>query len=132
MGTFIFIVAVVLAIGFAFTRSRKSPLAREISEREIQDADAIRAGRADRVALDPRTTRDVLRALGAALEVDPGRLRLDDPLHLLWDLNPHAGFHQRATFETWLVAHYPRLPDGFEPLTIAQLVAALQKLPLRS
>ncbi|MFO1323287.1 MAG: hypothetical protein U1F15_04400 [Burkholderiales bacterium] len=132
MGTFAFVVAVLLAIGFAWMRSRRSPLARAIGARPILDADAIRAERADRYTLDPRTTRDVLRALGAALEVDAGRLRLDDPLDLLWDMSPHAGFHQRATFETWLVAHYPKLPDGFAPATVGELVAGLQKIPLRS
>jgi hypothetical protein len=130
MGTFVFIVAVLAAIAFAWMRGRKSPLYREIAARPVLDADAIRTEGGDRYTLDPQTTREVLRGLGAALELDAGRLRLDDHLDALWDMNPHAGFHQRATFETWLVKRYRKLPDDFAPETVAQLIAALQRMPL--
>ncbi len=70
---------------------------------------------ASRATLDPRTTRDVLTMLGAALGIDPGRLRLDDRLDALWDMDPHAGFHQRATFEDSLVRRYPKLPTDLAP-----------------
>jgi len=130
VGTFAFIVAVLAAIAFAWSRGRRSSLYREIGARPVLDADALRAEVASRHALDPRLTRDVLRALGDALEVDPGRLRLTDAFDALWDMNPQAGFHQRATFETWVLKHHPRLPEATESATIAELIARLQRLPL--
>lgn len=130
MGTFIFIVAVLAAIAFAWYRGRKSGLHRELRARAVLDADAIRAADAARYTLDPQTTRDVLRALGAALEVEPGRLRLTDLFDALWDMNPQAGFHQRATFETWILKHYPRLPESTQAATVGDLIAQLQRLPL--
>jgi hypothetical protein len=130
MGTFIFIVAVLAAIAFAWYRGRKSGLHQELRARAVLAADAIREAEANRYTLDPQTTREVLRALGAALDVDPGRLRLTDLFEALWDMNPQAGFHQRATFETWVLKHYPRLPDTTQAATVGDLVAQLQRLPL--
>jgi cbb3-type cytochrome oxidase subunit 3 len=130
MGTFVFIIAVLAAIAFAWYRGRKSTLHEALRARPPLDADAIRVADADRYTLDPQTTRDVLRALGAALEVDPGRLRLVDSFDALWDMNPQAGFHQRATFETWVLKHYPRLPESTQAATVGDLIAQLQRLPL--
>ena len=48
---------------------------------------------------------------------------------LLWDMQPQAGFHQRATFETWLKKRYPNVPDHLHADTVGDLVAALQRLP---
>jgi hypothetical protein len=130
MGTFIFVVAVLAAIAFAWYRGRKSTLYATLRARPLLDADAIRAADADRFTLDPQTTRDVLRALGNALEVEPGRLRLTDLFDALWDMNPQAGFHQRATFETWVLRHYARLPESTQAAAVGDLIAQLQRLPL--
>ena len=130
MGTFVFIVAVVAAIAFAWYRGRKSTLFHALRARPALDADAIREAAGERYTLDPRTTRDVLRALGAALEVDPGRLRLTDLFDALWDMNPQAGFHQHATFESWVLKHYPRLPETTRASSVGDLIAQLQRLPL--
>ena len=130
MGTFVFIVAVLAAIAFAWYRGRKSALHHTLRTRPRLDADAIREADAADYTLDPQTTRDVLRALGAALEVDPGHLRLSDPFDALWDMNPQAGFHQRATFETWVLKRYPRLPETTTAATVGDLIARLQQLPL--
>jgi hypothetical protein len=46
-------------------------------------------------------------------------------------MDPHAGFHQRATFETWLVERFPRATPDMAGDRIGDLVHALQKLPLR-
>ncbi len=130
LGTLAFALAVGLAIAFAWARGRVAPLRREIEARPVVDLDAIRTEYATRAtALDPQTTRDVLQALGAALGLDPGRLRLDDVLPALWDMHPQAGFHQRATFEDWIVKRYPGLPAGVDALTVGELVAALQMVP---
>ena len=130
MGTLAFIAAVAAAIAFAWARGRRSPFAREVAARPVLDADAMRAAYASRDTLDPRTTRDVLTMLGAALGIDPGRLRLEDRLDALWDMDPHAGFHQRATFEDSLVRRYPKLPTDLAPGTVADLIAALARIPL--
>ena len=130
VGTFVFIVAVLVAIAFAWYRGRRSTLHRTLRARPILDADAIRQADATRYTLDPQTTREVLRALGAALEVDPGCLRLSDPFDALWDMSPQAGFHQRATFETWVLKRYPRLPETTAAATVGDLIARLQRLPL--
>jgi hypothetical protein len=130
MGTFVFIVAVLAAIAFAWYRGRKSPLHRALRARPVLDADAIRDTDAARYALDPRTTREVLRALGSALDVDPGHLRLTDEFEALWDMNPQAGFHQHATFETWVLKRYPRFPDTTQAATVGDLIAQLQRMPL--
>lgn len=111
-------------------RGRKSPLAREIAARTVLDSDDLRTAYAARATLDPQTTRDTLRALGAALDLEPGKLRLDDALADLWDMDPHAGFHQRATFEEWIVRRYPHLPAETAPRTVADMIDALQRLPL--
>ena len=58
------------------------------------------------------------------------RLRLADPFDALWDMNPQAGFHQRATFETWVLKQYPRLPDSTQAVAVGDLIAQLQRLPL--
>ena len=130
LGTLVFALAVALAVAFAWARGRVAPLRREIEARPVMDLDAIRAEyAAHAVQLDPATTRDVLRALGDALGLDPGRLRLDDVLPALWDMSPHAGFHQRATFEDWIVKRNPKLPANLEALTVGELVAELQKIP---
>jgi hypothetical protein len=121
---------VVAAIAFAWMRGRRSPLAREIAARPALAADALRAAHAAQATLDPQTTREVLKALGTALDVDPGKLRLEDPLAELWDMDPHAGFHQRATFEDGIARRYPRLPTETAPRTIADMIEALQQLPL--
>lgn len=130
MGIFLFIVAVAAAISFAWWRGRKSPLHHQLRARPVLDADAIRAEVAGTTTLDPQTTRNVLRAAGEALDVDPGRLRLTDRFESLWDMNPQAGFHQRATFETWILRRYPALPPLTEAATLADLVEALQRLPM--
>lgn len=130
MGTFFFVLAVAAAIAFAWWRGRKSPLHRELRARPVLDADAIRAELAPRCTLDPQTTRDVLRAAGDALGIDPGCLRLTDPFEALWDMDPQAGFHQRATFETWILRRYPSLPPLTNAATLADLVEALQRQPL--
>ena len=130
MGTFFFIAALAAAITFAWWRGRKSPLHRELRARPVLDADAIRAEVAGQTTLDPQTTRDVLRAAGEALEVDPGRLRLTDRFESLWDMHPQVGFHQRATFETWILRRYPALPPMTDAATLANLVEALQRLPM--
>lgn len=130
MGTFAFVAAVAAAIAFAWARGRRSPLAREVAARPIHDVDAMRADFAAQATLDPRTTRDVLTMLGAALGIEPGRLRLDDRLDALWDMNPHAGFHQRATFEDALVRRYPKLPTDLAPVTVADLIDSLARIPL--
>ena len=130
LGILFFVAALAAAIAFAWARGRKSPLMAAVQARLVLDADAIRAELAARYTLDPRTTRDVLQALGSALDLDAGRLRLDDELAALWDMHPRAGFHQRATFTTWLLQRYPRLPLDVEATTVAHLVAALQRLPL--
>ena len=130
LGTLVFLLALAAAIAFAWARGRKSALLAVVQARPVLDADAIRAELAARYTLDPQTTRDVLHALGRALELDPGRLRLSDQLDALWDMHPQAGFHQRATFETWLVRRNPRLPADIDVTTVAQLIAALQRLPL--
>jgi hypothetical protein len=130
LGTLVFLAALAGAIAFAWARGRKSPLMAVVQARPVLDTDAIRAERAARYTLDPRTTRDVLRGLGSALDLDAGRLRLDDELEALWDMYPQAGFHQRATFETWILQRYPRLPADLEATTVAQLIAELQRLPL--
>lgn len=130
LGTLVFALAVALALLFAWARGRVAPLRREIDARPVLDLDAIRTEYAQHaLQLDPATTRDVLRALGDALGLDPGRLRLEDVLPALWDMSPHAGFHQRATFEDWIVKRYPKLPPGFDALTVGELVAALQRIP---
>ena len=130
MGTFVFIVAVLAAIAFAWYRGRKSGLHHELRARAVLEADAIREADGNRYTLDPQTTREVLRALGAALDVDPGRLRLTDRFEALWDMNPQAGFHQRATFESWVLKHYPRLPDTTQAATVGDIIAQLQRLAL--
>jgi len=130
VGTFFFIAALAAAITFAWWRGRKSPLHRELRARPVLDADAIRAEVAGQTTLDPQTTRDVLRAAGEALEVDPGRLRLTDRFESLWDMHPQVGFHQRATFETWILRRYPALPPMTDAATLADLVEALQRLPM--
>ncbi len=130
MGTLLFIAALAAAITFAWWRGRKSPLHTQLRARPVLDADAIRAEVAGTTTLDPQTTRDVLRAAGEALDVDPGRLRLTDGFESLWDMNPQAGFHQRATFETWILRRYPALPPLTEAATLADLVEALQRLPM--
>lgn len=130
MGTFFFVLALSAAIAFAWWRGRKSPLDRELRARPVLDADAIRAELGPQFSLDPQTTRDVLRAAGEALAIDPGRLRLTDPFEALWDMDPQAGFHQRASFETWALRRYPALPAMTNAATLADLVEALQHLPL--
>jgi len=130
LGTAAFIAAVIAAIAFAWMRGRRSPLAREIAARPVLGSDEMRSAYAVRETLDPQTTREVLRSLGAALEFDPGKLRLDDALADLWDMDPHAGFHQRATFEDWIVRRYRHLPAETAPLTVADMISALQRLPL--
>ena len=130
MGTLAFIAAVAAAVAFAWARGRRSPFAREVAARPILDVDAMRTGFSPQATLDPRTTRDVLAMLGAALGMEPGRLRLDDRLDALWDMDPHAGFHQRATFEDALVRRYPKLPADIAPATVADLIDALARVPL--
>ena len=130
VGTFFFVLAVAAAIAFAWWRGRKSPLHRELRARPVLDADAIRAELTPQFTLDPQTTRDVLRATGEALSIDPGRLRLTDPFEALWDMDPQAGFHQRASFETWVLRRYPALPVMTNAATLADLVDALQRQPL--
>lgn len=130
MGTLAFIAAVAAAIAFAWARGRKSALAREIAARPALDVDAMRTAYMAQATLDPRTTRDVLTALGAALALDPGRLRLDDRFDALWDMDPQAGFHQRATFEDTLLRRYPKLPADLAPATVADLIVALERIPL--
>ncbi len=130
MGTLLFIAALAAAISFAWWRGRKSPLHTQLRARTVLDADAIRAEVASTQTLDPQTTREVLRAAGEALDVDPGKLRLTDGFESLWDMNPQAGFHQRATFETWILRRYPALPPMTEAATLADLVEALQRLPM--
>jgi hypothetical protein len=130
VGTVVFIIAVVIAIAFAWYRGRKSAFYRTLGARPVLDADAIRMAEADRFTLDPRTTREVLHALGQALEIDPGRLRLADTFDALWDMNPQAGFHQHATFETWVLKHFPRLPDSTRAPAVGDLIDELQRLPL--
>jgi hypothetical protein len=122
-GTPIFITALVAAIAFAWLR-------RELLARPSLDFDALYADAGARDRLDPQLTREVLKGLGSALEIDPGKLRLTDAVDALWDMQPQAGFHQRATFEDWLVKRFPRLPDTTPAATIADLVAALQRLPM--
>ncbi len=130
MGTFFFLLALAAAIAFAWWRGRKSPLHRALRARSVLDADAIRAELGPQLTLDPQTTRDVLRAAGEALGIDPGRLRLIDPFDALWDMDPQAGFHQRASFETWVLRRYPALPPLTNEATLANLVEALQRQPL--
>jgi len=130
VGTLAFVAAVAAAIAFAWARGRKSPLARAVAARTVLDVDAMRTAYTPQATLDPRTTRDVLTMLGAALGIEPGRLRLDDRLDALWDMNPHAGFHQRATFEDTLVRRYPKLPADLAPVSVADLIAALARIPL--
>jgi hypothetical protein len=130
VGTLAFVAAVAAAIAFAWARGRRSAFAREVAARPVLDVDAMRAAYASQDTLDPRTTRDVLRMLGAALAIEPGRLRLDDRLDALWDMDPHAGFHQRATFEDSLVRRYPQLPTAIAPATVADLIEALARTPL--
>ena len=130
MGTVVFIIAVAIAIAFAWYRGRKSSFYRVLSARPVLDLDAIRMADADRFSLDPQTTREVLRALGNALDVDPGRLRLADTFDALWDMNPQAGFHQHATFETWVLKRFPRLPDSTQAPAVGDLVDQLQRMPL--
>jgi len=130
VGTLAFIAAVAAAVAFAWARGRRSPFAREVAARPILDVDAMRTGFSPQATLDPRTTRDVLAMLGAALGMEPGRLRLDDRLDALWDMDPHAGFHQRATFEDSLVRRYPKLPADIAPATVADLIDALARVPL--
>jgi hypothetical protein len=130
VGTLAFVAAVAAAIAFAWARGRRSPFGREVAARAILDVDAMRTAFAQRAMLDPRTTRDVLTMLGAALDIEPGRLRLDDRLDALWDMDPHAGFHQRATFEDSLVRRFPKLPTDLAPITVADLIAALARIPL--
>lgn len=129
LGTIALVLAFGVAIAFAWMRGRKSPLHRQILARAPLDPDALRGEVANRYTLDPQTTRDVLRALGSSLDIDPGRLRLTDYLMALWDMNPQAGFHQRATFETWMLKHYPKLTETETP-SIADLIAAVQRLPM--
>jgi hypothetical protein len=45
-------------------------------------------------------------------------------------MDPQAGFHQRATFETWILRRYPALPPLTNAATLADLVEALQSQPL--
>ncbi len=130
MGTVVFIIAVVIAIAFAWYRGRKSTFYDTLRARPVLDAEAIRRAEANRFTLDPRTTREVLQALGQALEVDPGRLRLPDRFDALWDMNPQAGFHQHATFETWILKRFPRLPDSTQAPAVGDLIDQLQRLPL--
>lgn len=120
----------LVAVAFAWKRGRNSPLLRSIRTRPMIDDDAQRAEVADRLTLDPSTTREVLRALGAALDLDPRRLRLSDRLDLLWDMQPQAGFHQHATFETWVKKRYPNAPDHLHADTVGDLIDALQHLPM--
>jgi hypothetical protein len=120
----------IVAVAWAWRRGRKSALFREVHTRPLVDDGEQRGEVADRHTLDPATTREVLRALGAALDLDPRRLRLSDRLDLLWDMQPQAGFHQRATFETWLKKRYPNVPDHLFADTVGDLIAALQGLPM--
>lgn len=129
-GVAIFVAAVIVAGAFAWRRGRKSPLYREMQTRQLVDDGAQRSDGASREALDPTTTREVLRALGAALDLDPRRLRLSDRLHSLWDMQPQAGFHQSATFEAWIKKRYPNAPDHLYAETVGDLIAALQRLPM--
>ncbi len=130
MGTFVFVIAVIAAIAFAWWRGRKSALYREVRARPILDADAIRAEVAAQATLDPRTTRDVLRVLGDALSVDPGQLRLTDRFDALWDMDPQAGFHQHATFEMQVLRRYHGLPELTHAATLVDLIEALQRVPM--
>ena len=128
-GIVIFVAAVVAAAAFAWHRGRKSPLYREVTTRPLVEVTAQRKEVANRYTLDPATTRDVLKGLGNALGLNPGRLRLTDRLDALWDMQPDAGFHQRATFEDWLRKRYPNVPDQMYAETIGDLIEALQKIP---
>jgi hypothetical protein len=128
-GIVIFVAAVVAAAAFAWWRGRKGPLYREVHTRSPVELTAQRKEVEDRYTLDPVTTRDVLKALGSALGLDSRRLRLTDRLDALWDMQPDAGFHQRASFEGWLRKRYPNLPDHTYAETISDLIEALQKLP---
>lgn len=121
--------AIVAAAAFAWHRGRKSPLYREVTTRPLVQVTAQRHEVANRYTLDPATTRDVLKGLGSALGLDPGRLRLTDRLDALWEMQPQAGFHQRATFEGWLKKRYRDIPDNTYAETIGDLIEALQKLP---
>ncbi len=131
LGTLVFVIAMAVAVVFALARGRRSPLRKELDARASLSAEAIRAEAGVRWTLDPQTTQAVLQALGDALDIDPGRLRLTDDFELLWDMNPQAGFHQHATFETWVLKRYPGLPPNAVAPTVGDLVAALQRLPLR-
>ena len=131
MGTLAFIAAVAAAIAFAWARGRKSPLAREIAARPVarrrRDAHGVHARR-PRSIRAPRATSSPHWAPRSAL--DPGRLRLDDRFDALWDMDPQAGFHQRATFEDTLLRRYPKLPADLAPATVADLIVALERIPL--
>lgn len=128
-GIFIFVVALAAAAAFAWHRGRRSPLYREVTTRPLVEVTALRKEVASRYTLDPVMTREVLKGLGNALGLDPGRLRLTDRLDALWDMQPDAGFHQRATFEEWLKKRHPNIPDHTYAETIGDLIEALQKLP---
>jgi hypothetical protein len=123
------VVALVAAATFAWHRGRRSALYREVTTRPLVEVTALREQVSSRYTLDPATTRDVLKGLGNALELDPGRLRLTDRLDALWDMQPNAGFHQRATFEGWLKKRYPTLPDHTYAETVGDLIEALQHIP---
>jgi hypothetical protein len=131
LGTAAFLLAVAIAIGFAWPRRRgtRQPL-KKILARPDLDAAEQRAQVSARYTLDPETTRSVLGALGTALAIPPRKLRLDDEFAALWDTQPQGGLHHRATFESWVLQRYPGLPSSSEPATVAQLVTVLQRLPL--
>ena len=118
-----------IAAGFALSRGRTSALLRTVHERALFDEIAQRAEVAGAKTLDPTVTRDVVRGLGAALDLDPRRLRLSDRLDALFDMQPSAGVAQRETFETWLHKRYSDLPDHMSPDTVGDLIEELQQLP---
>lgn len=125
----IVVAAIAAAAAFAWYRARKTPLYREVTTRPLVEVTAQRRQVASRYTLDPATTREVLKALGNALGLDPGRLRLTDRLDALWHMQPDAGARQRATFEQWLAKRYPDTPDRLYAETIGELIEVLQQLP---
>ncbi len=130
LGTIVFIIAMAIAVVFALARGRKSALRRELDARPILSAEAIRTEASARWTLDPQTTQAVLQALGGALEVDPGRLRLTDHFDALWDMNPQAGYHQHATFEAWVLKRHPSLDPRTAAPAVGDLIGTLQRAPL--